>query len=86
VAITAEVEQTGQTTQPSFGTTLNVRTYSVQLEAESPRFDNDTVSMPSTPPVSADPRVGSERFNEYARKIAPDVVDRVRAFWTKRRQ
>jgi hypothetical protein len=86
VTITAEVEQTGQTAQQSFGTTLNVRTYSVQLDAESPRFDNDTVAMPSTPPVSADPRVGSERFTEYARKVAPEVVERVRAFWAKRRQ
>ena len=86
ITITAEVEQTDQSSQQSFGATLNIKTYSVQLEAESPRLDNDVIAMPNTPPVSADPRVGSERFNEYARRIAPDVVERVRAFWSARRQ
>lgn len=86
INVTAEVEQTDQSNQQAFGTSLNVRTYSVQLEAESPRLDNDAVPMPNTPPVSADPRVGAERFAEYARKITPDVVERVRAFWAKRRQ
>jgi serine/threonine protein kinase len=86
INITAEAEQTGQDTQQSFGTTLTVKTFAVQLEAESPRFDNDAISMPNTPPVSADSRLGGERFSEYARKIAPEVVERVRAFWSKRRQ
>jgi serine/threonine protein kinase len=85
INITAEATHTDQTSQRAFGTTLNVNTYSVQLDAESPRLDNEVISMPSPPPVSADPRVGTERFNEYARKIAPDVVERVQAFWAKRR-
>lgn len=86
VNITAEATQTDQRTQESFGTTLTINTYSVQLEADAPRFDNDVISLPHPPPVSADPRVGTERFVEYARKIAPEVVERINDFWTKRRQ
>ena len=86
INVTAEVAQTGESTQQSFGTTLNVRTYSVDLEAESPRWESEEIGMPNTPPISADPRVGTERFAEYARKIAPDVVERVRTFIAKRQQ
>jgi serine/threonine-protein kinase len=85
INITAEVEQTDQSTQQTFGTTVTIRTYAVQLDAEAPRFDNDTVAMPNAPSVSADARFGSERFNEYARKLSPEIVERVRAFWSKRR-
>jgi hypothetical protein len=86
VNITAEAMLTDQRTQQSFGTMMTVNTYSVQLEAESPRFDNDEIGLSHPPTVSADPRVGAERLVEYARTIAPDVVERVRAFWLKRRQ
>jgi hypothetical protein len=84
VNVTAEVDQTGESTQQSFGTTLNVRSYSVELEAESPRWENEIIGMPNTPPVSADPRVGTERLAEYARKLAPEVAERVRAYLAKR--
>jgi hypothetical protein len=86
VNVSAEVTQTDESPQRSFGADLIVRTYAVQLEADSPRFDNDEIGMPNTAPVRADPRVGSERFNEYARTLAPEIVERVRGFWQKRRQ
>lgn len=85
VNLTAEVTLANESQQRPFGTNLNVKTYAIELEGESPRLDAD-VPMPSVAPVSADPQFGAERFNEAARKVAPDLVERVRAFWTKRRQ
>jgi hypothetical protein len=86
VNITAEVTQTDESPQRSFGADFYVRTYAVQLDAEAPRFDSEEIGMPNTPPVRADSRVGADRFNEYARMVAPEVVERVRAFWQKQRQ
>jgi CCR4-NOT transcriptional regulation complex NOT5 subunit len=86
ITITAEATQTGQSSQESFGNTLTIKTFAVTLDAQSPRFDNEEIAMPNTPPISADPRVGAERFSEYARLLAPDVVQRVRSFWERRRQ
>ena len=85
INLTAEATQTDETNSRPFGTNLTVKTYSIQLEGESPRLDAD-VPMPNTPPVSADPRFGTERFTENARKVSAEVVERVRAFWSKRRQ
>ena len=68
-----------------FDPTVAVRTYSIEVAGESPRLNED-IPMSVSRNVSADPRYGAERFNEAARLVASDAIERVRAYWSQRRQ
>jgi serine/threonine-protein kinase len=85
VSLTAEVTPVDARAEQTFGTTVAVRTYSIEVEGESPRLNED-IPMSVSRTVSADPRFGAERFAEAARLVAADAVERVRAYWSKRRQ
>ena len=82
VVLTAEVAIVAETPQSQFGTTFVVTTYSIDMSAESPRFNQD-VPMPAPKSFSADLRVGRERLAENARVAAADAIERVQQFWKK---
>ena len=81
--LTAEVAIVDERQQTQFGTNLVVRTYSIDISAESTRFSQD-VPMPAAKTFSADTRVGRERLAENARVAAADAIERVQQFWKKR--
>jgi serine/threonine-protein kinase len=85
VALTAEVTMLDARAEQTFGATVAVRTYSIEVAGESPRLNED-IPMSVSRNVSADPRYGAERFNEAARLVAADAIERVRAYWSQRRQ
>ena len=64
---------------------MAVRTYSIAFEAEAPTLDDDVPMAPAVT-VSADARLGGERFAEAARQAASAAVDRVQQYWAKKRQ
>ena len=66
-----------------FGTTFVVRTYSVDVDAETAR-SSEAVPMPPPRTFSFDSQFGRERLTENARVIAADAVGQLRAFWKKR--
>jgi serine/threonine-protein kinase len=84
VLLTAEVEIVDERIDRSFGTNVAVRTYSIEMMGEAPRLEED-IAMPSRT-VSADQRLGGERFVEAARLLAAEAVQRLRAFWLRKRQ
>jgi serine/threonine protein kinase len=81
--VTAEVAIVDERQQTQFGTNFVVRTYSIDISAESTRFDQD-VPMPATKTFTADTGVGRERLAENARVAAADAIERVQQFWKKR--
>ena len=83
IVLTAQVSVLDERADRQFGTTFVVRTYSIEMEGDSPRF-NVAVPMPPSRTFSADARLGAERFNENARVAASAAAERVRAFWKKR--
>ena len=84
VLLTAEVTIVDERVDSSFGTNVAVRTYSIEMAGEAPRLEED-IAIPSRT-VSADQRLGGERFVEAARLVAAEAVQRVRAFWQRQRQ
>ena len=81
--LTAEVAIVDERQQQQFGTNFVVKTYSIDISAESTRFNQD-VPMPASKTFSADTRVGRERLAENARVVAADAIERVQQFWKKR--
>lgn len=67
-----------------FGQTFATRTYQIELSGEAPKL-GDSIAMPPATTVSFDASFGRERLEEKARLVAGDVVERVRAFVTKKR-
>jgi hypothetical protein len=84
VLLTAEVTFVDEQPNRAFGTNVTVRTYSIEMSGEAPRLEED-IAIPSRT-VSADQRLGGERFVEAARLVAAEAVQRVRAFWQRQRQ
>src|SRR5262249_22870443 len=85
VAVDARVTALGGAATQSFGATLEVQSYSIELTAEA-TASAEAVSMPPAATVSYDPRFGSERVTEKARLVASDVVEKIQAFARKRRR
>jgi hypothetical protein len=83
VVVTATVTALEQRIDQQFGTTFAVRTYSVDMNAETTR-SSEAVPMPAARTFSFDPRFGRERVEENARVLGDEAVDKVRAFWKKR--
>ena len=81
--MTAEAAIVDERQQTQFGTNFVVRTYSIDISAESTRFNQD-VPMPATRTFTADTGVGRERLAENARVAAADAIERVQQFWKKR--
>ncbi len=83
ILLTAEVAVIDRRQQSQFGTLIVTTTYSLDISAESPRFDQP-VPMPVSKTFSADARIGGERLVENARLAAADAIERVQQFWKKR--
>jgi hypothetical protein len=83
IILTAEAAIVDERSETQFGTAFQIRTYSIELSADIPRFDQ-AVSMPEPRTFTADTRVGRERISENARVVAMNAVERVHAFWKKR--
>ena len=83
VMATASVVQ--ETSNRSFGTTFNVRNYSIDVAADATKL-GETVSMPPQASLSFDPAVGAERANEKARVMAGDIVQKLQAFAARKKQ
>ena len=81
VLLTASVEVLQDRVSRDFGTTLATRTYSVEVNGES--NDGQPISMPAPKTFSFDAQFGKARLDENAHVIASDVVDKVRAYWSK---
>jgi hypothetical protein len=84
VGVAAEVEGRQQTISQQFQTTFAVRTYSIEVSAETTRTD-EAVPMPPPSNLSFDPQFGSARVTERARLVAADIVERVKAFAKRKR-
>jgi serine/threonine-protein kinase len=85
IALAARVELLEERVERQFGTTMVVRSYSMDIEGDAARFD-ESVPMPTAQTVSADTRFGAERFAEAARQAASAAVERVQQYWAKKRQ
>jgi hypothetical protein len=85
VELGARVELLEERVDRQFGTTMAVRTYSIDFEAEAPTLQDD-VPMAPAQTVSADARLGGERFAEAARQAASAAIERVQQYWAKKRQ
>lgn len=83
VIVTAEADIVDQHSETQFGTTFNIRTYSIEMSVDVPRFDQ-SVSMAEAKTFTADTRVGRERISENARVVAANTVERIQAYWKKR--
>ena len=70
--------------EQQFGTTFVVRTYTIDLWAEAPRFE-ETLDLPAAEPLSFDSRFGSERLRERARVLGAETAERIRSYWNGRR-
>ena len=81
--VTAQVAIVDESQQQQFGTTFYVRTYSLDIAAESTRFNQD-VPMAASKTFTADARTGRERLAENARLAAADAIERMQQFWKKR--
>ena len=84
IAVEATVEGLQQAVSQQFQTTFAVRTYAIEVRAETTRTD-ETVSMAPVANLSFDPQYGSARIVERARLVAADIVERVKAFASKKR-
>ncbi|MEX2271283.1 MAG: serine/threonine-protein kinase [Vicinamibacterales bacterium] len=85
IALTGRVEVLEERIDRQFGTMMAVRTYTIDIEGDAPRM-NDSIPMPSAQMVSADARLGAERFAEAARLAASGAVERVKQYAAKKRQ
>jgi hypothetical protein len=84
IDVAATVEGLQQTVSQQFQTTFAVRTYSIDLSAETTRT-SEGVPMPPPSNLSFDPQFGSARVTERSRLVAADIVERVKAFVARKR-
>jgi serine/threonine-protein kinase len=84
IDVGATVEGVQQTVSQQFQTTFAVRTYGIEVSAETTRA-SEAVPMPPPSNLSFDPQFGSARIAERARLVAADIVERVKAFVQKKR-
>jgi hypothetical protein len=81
--VTAFAEEVEARTEQQFGTTFVVRTYSMEVAGEAPRFD-EIVTMPPPETVTFDTRFGREKLDERSRVLANAVTERIRAYWSRK--
>ncbi len=85
IAIAAKVDLLEERVDRQFGTTMAVRSYSIDLEGDATKF-NESVPMPPAQNVTADSRFGAERFAEAGRVAAARAVEQLQQYWAKKRQ
>ena len=84
ILVAAFAEEIETRSEEQFGTTLVVRTYSIEVTGEAQRF-GETVTMPPPERVSFDTRFGAEKLNERSRVLADAVAATLRGYWSKKK-
>ncbi len=82
VLVRIEAEEIEARTEEQFGSTFVIRTYSVTLDAEVPRF-GDAVTLPPRT-FSFDARLGREKLRGEAHVIATSAAERIERYWEKK--
>ena len=85
VVVMLYTEEIESRSEQQFGTTFVVRTYSMEVAGQAPRF-GEAVSMPPPEVFSFDTRLGREKLNERSRVLAEAVTRSIRAYWSRRSQ
>jgi serine/threonine-protein kinase len=83
VLVVVQAEEIEARTEEQFGNTFVIRTYSVTMDAEAPRF-GDSVSLPPRT-FSFDARLGREKLRAEAHVIANAAAERIERYWETKR-
>jgi len=83
VLVQVEAEEIEARTEEQFGNTFVIRTYSVTLDAEVPRFGDSVTLPPRT--FSFDARLGREKLRGEAHVIAASAAERIEKYWETKR-
>jgi serine/threonine-protein kinase len=83
VLVRVEAEEIEARTEEQFGNTFVIRTYSVTLDAEVPRFGDSVTLPPRT--FSFDARLGREKLRGEAHIIATSAAERIEKYWETKR-
>ena len=83
VLVSVAAEEIEARTEEQFGNTFVIRTYSVTLDAEVPRF-GDSVSLPPRT-FSFDARLGRDKLRGEAHIIAASAAERIEKYWETKR-
>jgi serine/threonine-protein kinase len=84
VLVSIAAEEVEARTEEQFGTTFVIRTYSVTLDAEVPRFGDSLTLPPRT--FSFDARLGREKLRGEAHVIAASAAERIESYWETKLQ
>jgi len=83
VLVNVAAEEIEARTEEQFGNTFVIRTYSVTLDAEVPRF-GDLVTLPPRT-FSFDARLGKDKLRGEAYVIATSAAERIEKYWETKR-
>jgi hypothetical protein len=83
VLVSIDAEEVEARTEEQFGNTFVVRTYSVTLDGDVPRF-GDSVSIPPRT-FSFDARLGRDKLRGEAHVIATSAAERIEKYWETKR-
>jgi hypothetical protein len=84
ILLTIVAEEVEARQESQFGTLFVVRTYSIEINGESPRF-GERVRMPPPETVTFDSRFGADKLAEHSRKVAGDVTEKILAYWSSKK-
>jgi serine/threonine-protein kinase len=84
VLVHIQAEEIEARTEEQFGNTFVVRTYSVTLEAEAPRFGDSVTLPPRT--FSFDARLGRDKLRGEAYVLAASAAERIEEYWETKLQ
>jgi serine/threonine-protein kinase len=83
IQVMVAAEEVEARTEEQFGNTFVVRTYSVTLDAEAPRFGDSVTFPPRT--FSFDARLGRDKLRGEAHVIATSAAERIEKYWETKR-
>ncbi len=83
VLVRIEAEEIEARAEEQFGSTFVIRTYSVTLDAEVPRFGDSVALPPRT--FSFDARLGRDKLRGEAHVIAASAAERIEKYWETKR-
>jgi serine/threonine-protein kinase len=83
VLVNIAAEEIEARTEEQFGSTFVIRTYSVTLDAEVPRFGDSVTFPPRT--FSFDARLGRDKLRGEAHVIAASAAERIEKYWEGKR-
>jgi eukaryotic-like serine/threonine-protein kinase len=84
IQVVVAAEEIEARTEEQFGNTFVIRTYSVTLDAEAPRFGDSVTFPPRT--FSFDARLGREKLRGEAHVIATSAAERIEKYWETKLQ